>query len=131
MVAPHRLTPAERSGVLAPYDSWANRIGVQRFIDDIPLTRRHPTWQELSELERALPSLSIPKLLIWGLRDWCFDTRCLDRFVRAWPDAIVVRFEDAGHWVVEEKAEPIARLVADFVASPRVDSAALLDGAAK
>ncbi len=117
MKNPGTLTADERLGIVAPYDSWANRIGVQRFVDDIPFTSKHPTWSELKELEQALPSFSIPKLLIWGMQDWCFDAACLNRLVTAWPDAEVVRFHDAGHWVVEEKREEIAALVRNFVNS--------------
>ncbi len=128
MVDSSRLSPDERAGILAPYDGWKNRVGVQRFIDDIPFTTRHRAWHVLSELEQALPSFSIPKLLIWGLRDWCFDGDCLDRFISIWPDATVVRFEDAGHWVVEEKAEPIARRIADFVSPSHAPSTIVADG---
>lgn len=128
MVDPERLTPDERMGILAPYNNWADRIGVQRFIDDIPLTRRHRTWHELAQLEKALPGISIPKLLIWGIQDWCFDVDCLERFVRAWPDAHVVKFKDAGHWIVEEKSGPVARLIAQFASTDQVGSIPCIDG---
>ena len=41
-------------GCFAPYDSWANRIAVDRFVQDIPFTPRHPTWQVLERVEAGL-----------------------------------------------------------------------------
>ena len=38
---PDRLSGAVRAGYLAPYDSWAHRIAVHRFVQDIPLSPRH------------------------------------------------------------------------------------------
>ncbi len=113
---PDRMTPAVRSGLLAPYDSWANRVAIDRFVADIPMTRRHPTWKTLAEIEDSLPSLACrPIELIWGMRDWCFRPICLDRFLLHFPEAQVHRLDDAGHYVVEDAHERIIPLVADFL----------------
>ena len=70
-------------GCLAPYDNWANRIAVDRFVRDIPLTPRHPTWQVLERIEAGLGALGrLPIQLIWGMRDWCFRPECLERFIQ-------------------------------------------------
>jgi haloalkane dehalogenase len=114
---PQRLTPAVRAGVLAPYDRWSNRVGIYRFVRDIPLTRRHPTYADLCQLERRLPTLgSRPVQLIWGMQDWCFTAVCLERLMRIFPEAEVHRIEDAGHWVVEDAHERIVPLLETFVA---------------
>jgi haloalkane dehalogenase len=111
-----RMTPAVRAGLLAPYDSWEHRIGIDRFVADIPLTRRHRTWQTLADIERGLPSLADrPIQMIWGMRDWCFRPSCLDRFCRAFPDAEVHRLENAGHYVIEDAHERIIPLVRTFL----------------
>jgi haloalkane dehalogenase len=116
MVQPELLSADERAGMLAPYDTWANRVAIQRFVDDIPFSQRHRTWAELRALETALPSMaSLPALLIWGMKDWCFDVNCLERFMQAWPQAEVVRIENAGHWVVEDATEEIAAAVGRFL----------------
>ena len=113
---PDRMTPAVRSGLLAPYDNWANRVAIDRFVADIPMTRRHPTWNTLAEIENGLPSLACrPIELIWGMRDWCFRPICLDRFLLHFPEAQVHRLDDAGHYVVEDAHERIIPLVADFL----------------
>jgi haloalkane dehalogenase len=113
---PEKLTPAARAGVLAPYDSWNHRVGIYRFVRDIPLTRSHPTYRTLAELEQRLPSLgSRPCQLIWGMRDWCFTAVCLQKLEQLFPDAHVHRFEDAGHWVVEDAHERIVPVVDQFL----------------
>jgi haloalkane dehalogenase len=113
---PDRMTPSVRAGLLAPYDSWANRVAIQRFVADIPFTPRHPTWQVLAGIESGLPTLaSRPIQLIWGMRDWCFTTACLERLRQSFPRAEVHRLLDAGHYVVEDAHERIVPLVEDFL----------------
>ncbi|MEX0819856.1 MAG: alpha/beta fold hydrolase [Pirellulaceae bacterium] len=124
MAVEHRdvMTPAVRGGLLAPYDNWANRVGVNSFVRDIPLTKRHPTWQTLAEIEDRLPTLADhPIKLIWGMKDWCFDASCLARFEAIFPHADISRIADAGHYVVEDAYQRIIPLVREFM-SPSVES---------
>ncbi len=118
----NKLEPATAAGYLAPYDSWQRRAAVHQFVQDIPLSSRHPTWQTLGEIEDALPSLAdLPATLIWGMRDWCFTPACLDRFAAVWPHATMHRLADAGHWVVEDAPDDTEQLLTDFLA--RTDGA--------
>jgi haloalkane dehalogenase len=111
-----RLEPAVAAGYLAPYDNWQRRAAVYQFVRDIPLTPTHPTWATLGGIEDRLPDLAgMPALLVWGERDWCFTTECLDRFSEAWPAAKVVRLPDVGHWVLEDAPEDAERAVVDFL----------------
>jgi cis-3-alkyl-4-acyloxetan-2-one decarboxylase len=112
-----RMTPKVRAGLLAPYDSWAHRQAIQRFVDDIPLSPRHPSYAKLLEIEQGLPSLAHrPWQFIWGMRDWCFTPAFLQRFLDFIPSAEVHRIENAGHYVVEDAHEVIGPLVEQFVA---------------
>jgi haloalkane dehalogenase len=111
-----QLDPAVEAGYLAPYSSWQRRAAVYQFVKDIPLSAAHPTWQTLGEIEAALPSLaSMPQLLVWGMRDWCFTPACLDKFVAAWPAAEVYPLADVGHWVVEDAPDDAKRLLDTFL----------------
>jgi cis-3-alkyl-4-acyloxetan-2-one decarboxylase len=113
---PERMTADVRAGLVAPYDNWANRVAVDRFVKDIPFSPRHPTWQTLERIEAGLDSVaSRPIQLIWGMRDWCFRPECLERFIRHWPHADVQRLEDCGHYVVEDAHERIVPLVREFL----------------
>jgi len=113
-----RMTPAVRAGILAPYGSWAERIAIHRFVTDIPLRHVHPSYPALARIEARLPELAdLPCMLIWGMRDWCFTHWFLERFLVFFPEAEVHRFQDAGHWVVEDAHERIVPLVEQFIAS--------------
>ena len=105
-------------GLLAPYDSWHDRVAIDAFVKDIPMSKDHPTHQVLAKLERDLPSLAdLPALLIWGMKDWCFREECLRRFQSAWPDSKAVEIADAGHYVIEDAPQETLDAMAEFFAS--------------
>ena len=98
-----KLSDKARDGLLAPYNSPQNRIAIDGFVQDIPMSPRHPTWQVLSQLERNLPQLShLPIHFVWGMRDWCFRPECMERMNIAWPNATRRELQDVGHYVMEE-----------------------------
>lgn len=111
-----RMTPAVKAGLIAPYDSWANRIATYEFVQDIPLSPSHPSYDTLKQIEDGLPKLrNHAWQFIWGMRDWCFTPHFLDRFLEFFPQADVHRFEDAGHYVIEDAHERIIPLVESFL----------------
>jgi cis-3-alkyl-4-acyloxetan-2-one decarboxylase len=112
-----RLTPAVRAGIAAPYDSWANRVAIDRFVRDIPMSPGRLSYETLKRIEEGLPRLADkPFQFIWGMRDWCFTPAFLEQFLELFPHAEVHRIEDAGHWVVEDAHELIVPLVEQFIA---------------
>jgi pimeloyl-ACP methyl ester carboxylesterase len=114
---PERFTPLVKAGYLAPYDSYAHRVAIQRFVEDIPLGPSHPSYETLKAIEEGLPKLAgLPKMFVWGMQDWCFSPHFLERFLEFYPDAEAHRFADCGHYVVEDAHERIVPLVDDFVA---------------
>ena len=113
---PHSISPTARDGLLSPYDTWGNRQAIFEFVRDIPTSSHHPTWKYLEELERSLPELgTMPIQLIWGMRDWCFQPRCLDQLIEYWPSAAVERIDEAGHWVTEEARDRVLATVLQFL----------------
>lgn len=111
-----RLTPAVRAGYVAPYDSWANRIANLRFVEDIPMTPRHPTHSLLSRIDEGLADLTgHPMLLCWGKHDFVFDENFYQEWRRRFPDAEAHFFEDASHYVLEDAHERIVPLMQDFL----------------
>jgi len=123
MEHPARLSPAARAGLIAPYDSWTNRRAVYRFVADIPLTKRHPTYQTLVDIEQGLPSLKhLPATMIWGMKDWCFTPECLDRLLESLPNAEAHRLADAGHYVIEDETEKVIELVDAFLEQHPLDA---------
>jgi haloalkane dehalogenase len=111
-----RMTGAVRAGLLAPYNSWSNRVAVLRFARDIPLKPTHPSYQTLVDVENGLRQFSQhPVALIWGMRDWCFSQEFLDRFLDFFPNAEIHRLHDAGHYLIEDAHERIVPLLEDFL----------------
>ncbi len=103
-------------GLLAPYDNWHNRVGIDRFVFDIPLSRRNKSWQLLKQLECELPKLSDkPCLMMWGMRDWCFRPECLRQLQRLLPNAKSIEFADAGHYLMEDAARGVVDALAAFM----------------
>ncbi|PDW03382.1 alpha/beta fold hydrolase [Candidatus Viridilinea mediisalina] len=113
MAAARPLAPAVRQGYLLPFDSWANRVAIQRFVRDIPMSPKHPTWALVDAIDRELPTLcSKPMLILWGGQDWCFSDHFLAGWMQRFPDAEVVRFDYAAHYVLEDAhAEAVPRVV--------------------
>jgi cis-3-alkyl-4-acyloxetan-2-one decarboxylase len=114
MAVVQALPKAVRKGFLLPYDSWANRVAVWRFVRDIPHEINHPTRPVVADIENKLGGFSdTPKLACWGLRDFCFSEHFLDQWRVRFPDLQEERFADAGHYLLEDATnECIPRIVA-------------------
>jgi haloalkane dehalogenase len=111
-----RLPREIRQAYRAPYDSWNNRIAVLRFIQDIPLKRGDRAYPVVTMIQDSLDQFAeIPTLICWGVRDFIFDARFLEEWIRRFPDARAHRFRDAGHYVLEDAYELIAPLVEQFL----------------
>jgi len=101
---------------LAPYDSWAHRIAVHRFVQDIPLTNADPAYDIVQSTANELDRLGdIPLMICWGMKDFVFDRHFLDEWQRRFPAAEVHSFADCGHYVLEDAAEEIVPLVRSFL----------------
>jgi haloalkane dehalogenase len=112
-----RMPRALRDAYCAPYDSWAARRAVLRFVQDIPLEPGDPAYDELSRVEAGLGSLANrPALILWGGCDFVFDRHFLAVWRRLLPAAEVHEFPDCGHYVLEDAAEEIIPLVERFLA---------------
>ena len=93
-----------RAAYVAPYDSWKNRISTLRFVQDIPLSPRDKAWAFVDEAGRTLHEYADrPAFIAWGLQDFVFDKHFLKGFTDALPKAEVMAFEDAHHYVLEDK----------------------------
>lgn len=112
----HRFHRDVRAGYLAPYDSWAHRIALLRFVQEIPLEANHPNRTLLDDLASRLEQFThLPHLVVWGLKDPIFHRDYLAAWRRQFPGADVHTLADASHWVVEEAHERILSLVQEFL----------------
>jgi haloalkane dehalogenase len=110
------LRPEVRQGLLAPYNSWRNRWATLRFVQDIPLVPKDPSYKMVAQVDRQLGQFrTTPALICWGERDFVFDRDYLDEWCRRLPLAEVHRFPDAGHYVLEDAPDRILELLAAFL----------------
>ncbi len=118
MAVAGKMAPEIADGFLLPYNSWANRIGILRFVQDIPLHPDHPSWQELLAIEQGLGQLGDkPMLVCWGGRDFCFNDHFFHEWQRRFPKADCHYFADAGHYLLEDAFAEIFPLVKQFIFS--------------
>lgn len=112
-----RPLPREvRDMYLAPYDSWANRIAVDRFVRTIPLTPGEPGFDIVRETEKGLAGLAEKPMFIgWGLRDFVFDVDFLAGWRQRFPHAEVFALEDAGHYLLEDAGVEVIPRVVEFL----------------
>jgi len=111
-----KLTPEQKRAYLLPYDSWANRVAVHQFVRDIPLNPNDRSYATLAEVEAGLPKLgNVPKLIVWGGKDFCFNDGFLKRWNEIYPDARTIRIADAGHYVLDDGAEEAREPIVKFL----------------
>ena len=98
------------------YGGWANAISTLRFMQDIPLDERDAAWPLVAEAGQRLHEFADrPAFIGWGLRDFVFDKHFLDVFRRELPNAQVQAFDDAGHYVLEDKHEVLVPMIRAFL----------------
>lgn len=117
-MAMHRrkLSEVEKAGYLLPYDSWAHRVAVSAFVQDIPLKPSHPSWATLAEVERGLAQFrKHPVLVMWGGQDFCFNDSFLAQWVNFLPQATIHRLADAGHYVLDDARDEVVPQIAGFM----------------
>jgi len=112
----NRLSKTARAGLLAPYNSWHNRVAVNGFVKDIPFSKSHPSRQTLLGVEAGLSKLADkPVQFIWGMKDWCFNAKCLAIFKKHFPQARSLEIPDAGHYVMEDARNEVVGGVQAFL----------------
>ncbi len=118
---PERFTNDVKSGYLAPYSNWHDRIALHRFVRDIPMEDTHSTRRTLNEIDKESPRFQHhPMLILWGKDDFCFTERdFLPEWRRRFPEADVHVLEHAGHYVVEDAHERIIPLMSKFLERDR------------
>ncbi len=110
------LSADVRAGLIAPYNSWANRIATLKFVEDIPLSPGDPSYEIVKQVDENLYRLAdIPLLILWGEHDFVFDHSYLEEWRRRFPQAEVHRFSRAGHYVLEDEPEEAVKRIEAFL----------------
>lgn len=105
-----------REAYCAPYNSWDNRIAILKFVQDIPLNKRDYNYDFVTDIQNNLHLFQkTPVLIAWGLKDRVFDATFLKKWMEYLPQAEVHRFEDCGHYVLEDAQQEIGLLIENFL----------------
>ncbi len=112
------LPRSVRRGYLKPYNSWKNRIAVLKFVQDIPVQPGDTAYETVETVENNLHLLKEKKVcIIWGEQDFVFGPEFLKEWTRRLPNAEIHTFPDAGHFILEDAAEPVVEIIRKFLRS--------------
>jgi len=110
------LTQQVRAGYLSPYNTFKNRIGNLRFVQDIPIDSSVQSYSVLENIEKNLKQFSeIPILITWGGKDFCFNGNFLDKWREIFPAAEIHVIDSAGHLVVEDSTKEVIERMRVFL----------------
>ncbi len=109
------MNTAVRKMYLEPYNSFHNRRAIQRFVKDIPLKPNDAAYDAAKFIDSKLHTLEhIPKLVIWGRKDFVFDDAFLNEWKQRCPEAQYEVLENAGHLVLEDAPDHTCHLIDRF-----------------
>jgi pimeloyl-ACP methyl ester carboxylesterase len=115
-MARRRLSPLEQRGFLLPYRSWSDRVAVDAFVKDIPMSVAHPTWPVLGATAAGLAHFTRnPALIVWGGQDFCFNDAFYDEWRRRLPQAQTLYLKDAGHYVLNDADAEVVPVIVGFL----------------
>ncbi len=110
------LSKQIKKGLTAPYNCWKNRIATLKFVQDIPLSPGDESYPLVKKVEDNLHQLEkIPMMILWGRHDFVFDLSFLREWKRRFPRVPVHQFDDAGHYLFEDKPGETAALIQKFM----------------
>jgi len=117
VMAPRKkLAPDVKKGLIAPYNSWANRIATLKFVQDIAVKKSDPSYALGQFLDENLHQLKeLPMLICWGKHDFVFDDTYFNEWRRRFPEAEYHVFENAGHYLLEDEPEKVTSTIDDFL----------------
>ena len=117
MAVEQPLAKEVKDAYLAPYDTWRNRVAIHAFVADIPLSSSHSSYKTLRTVENGLVRLrqqKIPMKVIWGAKDFCFNTAFYHEWKQRFPGAEFHYLKDCGHYVLEDGWDRIKPLAQRF-----------------
>lgn len=111
-----KLSEKVKKGLTAPYNSWKNRIATLKFVQDIPISKKDQSYDIVNHVDKRLTVFDESQLLfLWGAKDFVFDLCFFDEFKKRFPKSPSHIFDDAGHYLFEDKPEQTLALIRDFL----------------
>jgi len=105
-----------KKGLIAPYNSWKNRIATLKFVQDIPIDKSDISFQMVNHVDKHIKDLKECDLMfLWGAKDFIFDLTFLNEFRQRFPQAQTHVFHDAGHYLFEDKPKETTDKIKAFL----------------
>jgi haloalkane dehalogenase len=107
---PERLSEQVRKAYLAPHPTWSSRTSILAFPRQIPTGPTDPGAALTAAIENGLERhfRDKPVAIAWGMRDPAFRPWWLDElWLKTFPNAHVLRLDDASHYLQEDAHERI------------------------
>jgi haloalkane dehalogenase len=115
MTTTKKLPRIIKKGFILPYHDFNSRIATAKFVQDIPMSEEHPSFATLKTIENQLKNLTMPILLLWGAKDFCFTTNFLKRWQDIFPNAHSRVFPNAGHYLIEDELTEVIKEIDSFL----------------
>lgn len=110
-----RVTAGLMRAYRAPFPDWNSRVGILAFPRDIVVGDDHPSAPAMHEIAQKLPTLKVPVLLIWAMKDAAFPKAMIGFWQKIYPHAQLHTLENAGHYLQEDEPEQIVGLIKEFL----------------
>jgi len=107
--------PVMMDAYRAPFPDYWSRAGTLAFQREIPLTERDRSAPLMASIHERLSDVSVPVLLVWGMRDPVFQPVFLDQWRELFPNAQVVELPDASHYLVEDSPDEVTGAIEGFL----------------
>ena len=114
-MARREVDPVMMDAYRAPFPDYWSRAGTLAFQREIPLTERDRSANLMASIHERLPSLDVPALLVWGMRDPVFQPVFLEQWRELLPHAQSVELADASHFLVEDDPDGVTAAIGDFL----------------
>jgi pimeloyl-ACP methyl ester carboxylesterase len=113
-----RLTPEVKEAYRAVHAGWSERTPILVFPREIPSGPEGRVADLSAEIEAGLEQhfRGKPVKIAWAMKDVAFTRQVLEQlWLSTFPDAEVMRIEDAGHYLQEDAHERIVTALLDFL----------------
>ena len=114
------LTPEIRRAYRDVHSGWSERAGMLKFTRELPLAPGGSVDRMNREIEAGMQRhfAKLPVQISWGMKDLVLRPSYIETcWLETFPDAQVMRIEDAGHFVQEDAHERIVPALTEFVRS--------------
>jgi pimeloyl-ACP methyl ester carboxylesterase len=115
-----RLTAEVKAAYRGPHPNWSSRTAILVFPRQIPSGPEGDVSDLLAEIEQGLERdfRSKPVGIAWAMKDIAFTPEILEQaWLNTFPDATVLRLEDAGHYLQEDAHERIVPTLLEHLAA--------------